>query len=145
MHDTFNGLSRRMYNTVSSPLAPILAFASLVVWALSGPHFHYSAEWLMIVNSGGTIVTFLMVFVLNNAQSRDTAAINAKLDALILAVEGADNSFIGVEDKTLEQTRAVREHIASAVADAESAASAAQAAANDAHVSAEEAEASSLR
>jgi low affinity Fe/Cu permease len=99
----------------------------------------------MIVNSGGTIVTFLMVFVLNNAQSRDTAAINAKLDALILAVEGADNSFIGVEDKTLEQTRAVREHIASAVADAESAASDAQAAANDAHVSAEEAEASSLR
>ena len=77
--------------------------------------------------------------------NNNTAAINAKLDALILAVEGADNSFIGVEDKTLEQTRAVREHIASAVADAESAASDAQAAANDAHVSAEEAEASSLR
>lgn len=117
MHDSFNAFSRRIYNFVSSPIAQILAFASIVLWAATGPHYRYSPDWLMIVNSGGTIVTFLMVFVLNNAQSRDTQAINAKLDALILAIEGADNRFVGVEDKTVEENREVREHIANAVAE----------------------------
>jgi low affinity Fe/Cu permease len=145
MHDGFNVFSRRIYKFVSSPAALILAFSSVVLWALTGPRYHFSADWLMVINSGGTIVTFLMVFVLNNAQSRDTAAINAKLDALILAVEGADNRFIGVEYKTVEQTRQVHEHIASAVADAESAASEAQASAHEAQASAGDAEASASR
>jgi low affinity Fe/Cu permease len=145
MHDSINAFSRKIYTFVSSPLALILAFASIVLWAGTGPHFRYSADWLMIVNSGGTIITFLMVFVLNNAQSRDTAAINAKLDALILAVEGADNRFVGVEHKTLEETREVHEHIASAVADAESAANEAQCAAGDAQCAAGDAEASARR
>jgi low affinity Fe/Cu permease len=121
MHDSINIFSRRIYKFVSSPAALILAFASIVFWAASGPHFRYSADWLMLVNSGGTIVTVLMVFVLNNAQSRDTTAINAKLDALILAIEGADNRVVGVEHKTIEETREVHEHLATAVADAESA------------------------
>jgi len=109
MHDSINIFSRRIYKFVSSPAALILAFASIVFWAASGPHFRYSADWLMLVNSG------------NNAQSRDTTAINAKLDALILAIEGADNRVVGVEHKTIEETREVHEHLATAVADAESA------------------------
>jgi low affinity Fe/Cu permease len=142
MHDTLNIFSRRIYNFVSTPAALILAFASILLWALSGPRFHFSGDWLMIVNSGGTIVTFLMVFVLNNAQSRDTMAINAKLDMLILAVEGADNRLVGVEGKSVEETREVREHLASVVAGAESAAADAQNSADDAQRSADDSESS---
>jgi low affinity Fe/Cu permease len=119
MHDTLNALARRLYNFVASPLALMLAFASICVWLALGPHYRFGADWLLIVNTVGTIVTFLMVFVLNNAQSRDTAAVNAKLDALILAIEGADNRFVGVEEKNIEETRPAREHIANAVADAQ--------------------------
>ena len=66
--------------------------------AATGAAFtHYSENWQLIINAGTTIVTFLMVFVLNHAQSRDTSAINAKLDSLILAIERADNRFVGLE------------------------------------------------
>ena len=67
--------------------------------ALSGPFFHFSDGWQLIINTTTTVITFLMVFVLNTAQSRDTAAINAKLDAIIVAMRSADNRMIGIEKK----------------------------------------------
>jgi len=82
---------------VSSPAATGSAFLVVVVWALFGPATHYSNGWQLLINTGTTIVTFLMVFVLNNAQNRDTTAMNVKLDALIKAIEKADNRLIGLE------------------------------------------------
>ena len=70
------------------------------MWAVSGPFFHFSDGWQLVINTGTTIITFLMVFVLNNAQCRDTSAINAKLDAIIYAIDAADNRLIGLERKT---------------------------------------------
>jgi len=92
----FGHFAKVVNNFSASPAATFAAFAVVVVWALSGPAFHFSDGWQLVINTGTTIVTFLMVFVLNNAQSRDTAAMNSKLDALILAVEKADNRLIGL-------------------------------------------------
>lgn len=82
---------------VSSAAATGAAFTIVAVWAVFGPITHYAEKWQLIINTVTTIVTFLMVFVLNHAQSRDTAAINAKLDSLILAIERADNRLVGLE------------------------------------------------
>jgi low affinity Fe/Cu permease len=98
--ERFSDFARSVNAFVSTPIATALAFTLVVVWALSGPYFQFSNNWQLLVNTCTTIVTFLMVFVLNNAQSRDTSAINAKLDAIILAMESADNRMIGLEQKT---------------------------------------------
>jgi low affinity Fe/Cu permease len=107
MASSFSRFARNVNTFVSSPAATAAAFVIVLVWAAAGPFYHYSDGWQLIINTGTTIVTFLMVFVLNNAQSRDTAAMNAKLDALILAVEAADNRFIGLERKSTEVADAV--------------------------------------
>jgi low affinity Fe/Cu permease len=86
----------------------ILALGTVVAWAASGPYFDYSDTWQLVINTGTTIVTFLMVFLIQNAQNRDSAAIQVKLDELI-RVSKAHNSFIGLErlsDDELETIRA---------------------------------------
>ena len=79
------------------PWTFFLCVAVVVVWALTGPLFEFSATWQLIINTGTTIVTFLMVFLIQNTQNRDGAAIQAKLDELIHAVRNADERFIGIE------------------------------------------------
>ncbi len=91
------------------PLAFVVAFALMVVWGASGPLFHYSDTWQLVVNTATTIVTFLMVFLIQNSQNRDAAAMQAKLDELIRAVQGARSRFIGIEhlsDHEIERLRA---------------------------------------
>lgn len=78
----------------------IAAAALIVLWLITGPFFNWSDTWQLICNTVTTVITFLMVFLLQNSQNRDTLAIQAKLDALILAVDKADNRLIGVEKKT---------------------------------------------
>jgi low affinity Fe/Cu permease len=97
MKNAFSAFATGVNRFVSSPAATGSAFIVVVVWALFGPVTHYSDGWQLLINTGTTIVTFLMVFVLNNAQSRDTTAMNAKLDSLIRAIEKADNRLIGLE------------------------------------------------
>jgi low affinity Fe/Cu permease len=108
MRETFGAFARSVNEFSASPQATGAAFVIVLAWALSGPFFHFSDGWQLVINTGTTIVTFLMVFVLNNAQSRDTSAMNAKLDALIFALDNADNRLIGIERKTESEASAAR-------------------------------------
>ena len=90
------------------PLAFVLALGAVVVWAVTGPIFGFSEVWQLVINTGTTIVTFLMVFLVQNTQNRDSAAIQAKLDELIRSVEMARNHFIGIEHMTDEEIEKVR-------------------------------------
>jgi low affinity Fe/Cu permease len=86
----------------------VLACAIIVVWAVSGPVFHYSDTWQLIINTGTTIVTFLMVFLMQNTQNRDTVSIQLKLDELIRANENARNAMLSLEDLTEEQLKRIK-------------------------------------
>jgi len=85
------------------PLAFLLAAVLVVVWILTGPIFHYSDTWQLVINTGTTIVTFLMVFLIQNTQNRDTLAIQLKLSELVLAMKGAENKFAAIEDLSDEE------------------------------------------
>jgi len=109
--ERFSLFARAISTFSASVLATALAFITILAWAVSGPYFHFSANWQVTIGTGTSIVTFLMVFILNKAQSRDTTAINAKLDAVIIAIEGADNRMIGLERQTDVQAHAVHENV----------------------------------
>jgi|GEM_PF-926892 len=81
-------------------LAFVLAVAIVLIWAASGPAFGFSETWQLVINTGTTIVTFLMVFLVQNAQNRDAAAVHLKLDELIRSIESADNALMRAEDAT---------------------------------------------
>ena len=83
-----------------SPMAFLACVAAVLIWAATGPIFHFSETWQLVINTGTTIVTFLMVFLIQNTQNRDGAAIQAKLDELLRAVTEARNEFIGIEHLT---------------------------------------------
>jgi low affinity Fe/Cu permease len=92
-----------------------LAFLVVLVWAATGPFFGYSETWQLVINTGTTIVTFLMVFIIQHAQNKDMRAVQLKLNELIAAVEGASNRLIDVEDLTdheLEHLYARYQHLA---------------------------------
>ncbi|MFD2579090.1 low affinity iron permease family protein [Novosphingobium colocasiae] len=87
----------------------VLALAVIIVWGISGPVFQYSDTWQLIINTGTTIVTFLMVFLIQNSQNRDAAAMQAKLDELIRAVDKAREEFVGIEHLTAAEVEKVRD------------------------------------
>jgi low affinity Fe/Cu permease len=89
------------------PSAFMGAAAVVLVWAISGPLFHYSDTWQLVINTGTTIVTFLMVFLIQNTQNRDTLALQIKLDELVIAMRGADNTIAAAEDLSDEQLEAL--------------------------------------
>jgi len=96
----------------------VWACAGIVVWGVTGPHFHYSDTWQLVVNTSTTIITFLMVFLIQNTQNRDTRAINLKLDEIIRSHKHAHNEMIDIEklsDKELEELATHYEKIRAAV------------------------------
>lgn len=109
MDRIFTTIASRIAAFAGQPLAFILALSCIILWAVTGPLFGFSEVWQLVINTGTTIVTFLMVFLVQNSQNRDAAAMQAKIDELIRAVENARGQFIGIEhltDKEIEKVRA---------------------------------------
>ena len=88
----------------------ILAALIIVVWGLTGPFFHFSDTWQLVINTGTTIVTFLMVFLIQRAQNKDALAIHLKLNEIVAALEGASNRLIDVEDLTEQEIKTLHKH-----------------------------------
>jgi low affinity Fe/Cu permease len=97
IRDAFHVFARQSSNVLGSAWAFILAILIIVVWATTGPMFHFSDTWQLIINTGTTIVTFLMVFLIQNTQNRDAKAVHLKLDELIRALKGARNQLVDLE------------------------------------------------
>ena len=111
MNRFFEHFSARTAYFAGQPQAFVLAAFIIVVWGMTGPLFHWSDTWQLVINTGTTIVTFLMVFLIQNAQNRDGSAIQCKLDELIRAVGHARNQFIGIEHLTEAQLVALRSRL----------------------------------
>ncbi len=103
MQEQFRKFSQKTSDVVGSPWAFIVAVVIILVWAVTGPIFSFSDTWQLIINTGTTIVTFLMVFLIQNTQNRDAKAIHLKLDELIRAVEHARNNLVDLEDLSDEE------------------------------------------
>ncbi len=88
---------------LGNSIAFIMAIVIVVVWALTGPFFHYSDSWQLVINTGTTIITFLMVFLIQNTQNRDTIALHLKLDELIRSRKGAHNELLKIEELSDEE------------------------------------------
>ncbi len=108
-HDFFRKFARHTSNNVGSPWAFSLAIMVIFVWAITGPIFHFSDTWQLVINTGTTIVTFLMVFLIQNTQNRDAIAIHLKLDELIRALKGARNKLVELEELSDEELDKLRE------------------------------------
>jgi low affinity Fe/Cu permease len=107
--DLFRAFSRNAASVVGSAWAFILAITVVVVWAATGRMFHFSDTWQLIINTGTTIVTFLMVFLIQNTQNRDGKAVQLKLDELIRALKGARNKLVDLEDLSDEELKKLKE------------------------------------
>ena len=90
------------------PITFMIALAIILLWAITGPIFHFSDTWQLVINTGTTIITFLMVFLIQNTQNRDTEAIQIKLDELIRAVESAHNALLDLEELDDEELDSIR-------------------------------------
>jgi low affinity Fe/Cu permease len=119
MNRIFDRIAERIAAWTGRPSAFALAITVIVVWAVTGPLFGWSDTWQLVINTGTTIVTFVMVFLIQNAQNRDASAIQCKLDELIRAVSHARNQFIGIEHLTESQLRELRERLEEQVGDEE--------------------------
>ena len=102
--------SRRVTEATGTSTAFILALLVIIVWLISGPLFNFSDTWQLVINTGTTIVTFLMVFLIQRSQNKDALAIHLKLNEIVAAVEGASNRLIDVEDLTEGEIKTLHTH-----------------------------------
>ncbi|HTL63018.1 MAG TPA: low affinity iron permease family protein [Nitrospira sp.] len=103
LNDAFHEFAKTLSGVVGSPWAFIGSLLIVAVWSVTGPLFHYSNTWQLIINTATTIVTFLMVFLIQNTQNRDARAIHLKLDELIRSLKGARNALIDLEEMSEEE------------------------------------------
>jgi low affinity Fe/Cu permease len=106
--ERFTRFAKWTARAAGHPTTFALAVGLLLVWALSGPLFHFSDSWQLVINTTTTIITFLMVFLIQNTQNRDAVAMHLKLDELIRAVHGARNRLMDLEDLTEEELEQIR-------------------------------------
>jgi len=109
MREAFRTFASRVSDWVGRPTAFVLGLSLIVVWALTGPMFDYSDTWQLVVNTATTIVTFLMVFLIQNTQNRDARALHLKLDELLRAVKGARTAMVALETSTDEELAELQE------------------------------------
>ena len=108
MNETFRIIAERSARAVGSYWAFLLAVLIVVVWAMTGPIFRYSDTWQLVINTGTTIVTFLMEFLIQNTQNRETRLVTLKLDEWLRGVEGARTSFVDLDHTSDEDLKAVQ-------------------------------------
>ena len=107
--DAFHKFAKHCSTIVGSPWAFTLAVITVMTWVVTGPQFAYSETWQLAINTGTTIVTFLMVFLIQNSQNRDAKAVHLKLDELIHGVQGARNSLINLENLSDQDLEALQQ------------------------------------
>jgi low affinity Fe/Cu permease len=107
----FERLASKTASFSGKPATFLLATLVVVIWGITGPIFQYSDTWQLVINTGTTIVTFLMVFLIQNTQTRDTIALQLKLDELILATRDARNSMAGIEEASDEELTEVKDEV----------------------------------
>ena len=108
MDRLFTNIASRSANIMGQPWAFLLSVFLCLVWAVSGPIFHYSDTWQLVINTATTVLTFLAVFLIQNSQNRDGAAIQAKLDEVLRALSDARAEFVGIEHLTDTEICAIR-------------------------------------
>ena len=108
MSDLFRKFAERTSHAVGTPWAFLLAVFAVVIWAATGPFFDYSDTWQLIINTSTTIVTFLMVFLIQNMQNRDSQVVSLKLDELLRAVRGARTEMVDLDHMTDEELKSVQ-------------------------------------
>jgi low affinity Fe/Cu permease len=112
MNELFRKFAQKTSQIVGTSWVFILAVLIIATWAISGPMFHYSDTWQLVINTGTTIITFLMVFLIQNTQNRDAKAIHLKLDELIKGVKGARTGFVNLEELSDEELDRLRQEFA---------------------------------
>ncbi|QWV93961.1 low affinity iron permease family protein [Geomonas oryzisoli] len=105
----FSRFATWVSHTSGHPSSFIFALAIIVVWAVTGPIFKFSDTWQLVINTGTTIITFLMVFVIQNTQNRDSVAIQLKLDEIIRSLDGANNALLNMEELDEKDLEAIRQ------------------------------------
>jgi len=106
----FEKFALRVTKATGSTPAFLMALGSVIIWIVTGPIFHYSENWQLVINTGTTIVTFLMVFLIQKAQNKDSLAIQLKLNELVAAHEFASNRLVNVEDMTEEEMKVIQKY-----------------------------------
>jgi low affinity Fe/Cu permease len=104
----FDKFSNKVTRATGSPMAFLGALAVIILWAISGPIFHFSDTWQLVINTGTTIITFLMVFIIQQSQNKDTVALQLKLNELIAATKTASNRLIAAEDLGEDELETIR-------------------------------------
>lgn len=104
----FDRFATQVTKATGKPLTFMMALLAIILWAVTGPIFHYSDTWQLVINTGTTIITFLMVFIIQQTQNKDTMALQMKLNELIAATKTASNRLISVEDLTAEELEVIK-------------------------------------
>ena len=112
MKELFRRLAEKAAHAVGSYWAFLIALLTIIVWALTGPYFNYSDTWQLFINTGTTIVTFLMVFLIQNTQNRETRIVSLKLDELLRGVEGARTGLVELDHMSDDDLELVRQEFA---------------------------------
>ena len=110
LNEALSRLSARITEQVGSSWAFAVALGVIVVWGITGPIFKYSDTWQLVINTGTTVITFLMVFLIQRSQNKESLALQLKLNELVAAMKGASNRLVDVEDLSEDELKILKEH-----------------------------------